>query len=318
MNNKNMEETQNNSNNFNKEVDVIIQTLDKVFSISDNVNKANSKKTNAPQIFRDENGDEVILGQSEIKTMRKNCVQRIHDLKKLHRKEKKQPKNPIDPKSGKRHYAIMYAGPCVYEFFNEDYKRFGYIEPFNKNSGYLMDRLPMLRQGFFYKITISIILPIYFKANNIEIKNTDSEQSMVPNDPYFKKFFCGKMPAVFFFHKNHSSDKDNKKREKLFMEQAIEEGLVNKPLNTLDVIKKCNEPNKRCYPLSFNNDIGTANNYSFEDLDNLDEENNYERKVISNLKKSKNPEIQEKIHEEYQILKEVSTSYKNLKKKNKE
>jgi hypothetical protein len=295
---------------FNDEVDTLTQMFKDIEGITETFSRGIYKNTSA-QVYKTEDGENLVMDKNQIKTMKKEFCTKLQDLKKLHKKVKKQSKTPINPLSGKRHYMVMYAGPSIQHFVNKDPKKFGYLVPFDKSSGYLMDKLPMLKKGFLLKITISILLPIYFKANGITVNEKDSSKNEILKDKYYKEAFYGKIPAVFFFVK----DKETVgKREKIFMENAVHNKLIPRMMNTYEVIEFCNSNKNPSYTLSNNNDVGMLNNYCEKNIEELEENDPNDLQIIKNIKSSLLEENKSKIIEEYTILKQVSSLYKEKKK----
>lgn len=139
----------------------------------------------------------------------------------------------------------------------------------------LMKFLPLLRQGYSLKGTMNKLFLIYWTMNGYRAKN----YSIVP-DALCYNSFNSDIPALFL-NRIEFGDSNN-----MLMSEAIETGLISKPLNTFEVIKSkdCNFSPENLND-TYINAIIFYNIYDFDTFEisnneNLIEELKIERRIV--------------------------------------
>lgn len=127
-------------------------------------------------------------------------------------------------------YSPRFHGEAVRNFFNDAVEEFGWVNPNDPASGFLMEKLPWARRGFMLIHTGTLLMFLHEKNRNL----TD------PADPRFhsasakmRTHFGGEVPALNFQWKEGD--------RKIPMDVALHEGLVTKPLNTFEAITAVKE-----------------------------------------------------------------------------
>ena len=127
--------------------------------------------------------------------------------------------------------AVVYIGDPLLMFLTSEPERFGVVNPeyviqqLRANNypevKYLINELPLLNRGYALRTSISTLIQIYIRINlhvNLGIIDTDD---------YMNLIFGGEIPASYYRHQGDD-------RFKIPMKEAVDQGLVDHPLNTYE------------------------------------------------------------------------------------
>ena len=146
-------------------------------------------------------------------------------------------------------------------------EKFGSIDPVdditNTYSSKLMDFLPCVKAGFLLYRSLTSLFYIYIENNNVREK---SDMVYFHFDDFMTKIFV-EMDAEFYTDPNC---------RKVLMTEALEQGIIENPLSTQDVIGLRTPHFRRCisqksYPNHYVVPLVAHNYYSKNDLIRLNE-----------------------------------------------
>jgi hypothetical protein len=106
-------------------------------------------------------------------------------------------------------------------FFTKDIIRFGSVHPFVNDQELLIEQLPLLQDGYALEHTCIILGYIYILANRLQ-------NITVASDDHMFECFGGRLPAKYIFYGG----------SRITMEQALDEGIIDRPLNTYEAISR--------------------------------------------------------------------------------
>lgn len=205
-------------------------------------------------------------------------------------------------------YTPVYLGDCLCKLFTNTDK-FGSVDPIdnitNIFSTKLMDFLPCVKAGFVLRNSLTMLLFIYFKNNDLQEENKQYSHF----DDFCNKIFI-EMDAEFYSDTNHS---------KMLMSEAIEREIIKVPLSTQDVIRlkrpefnqddtpmKIRDENiiyQKCFPNYYLQLLISHNCYSKNDLIRLNK--------IEILNALNDETMQEQMIQEHNIILDVLKKWKN-------
>jgi len=195
----------------------------------------------------------------------------ILSLKNYLRVSKKKTRDPVKPESFSGTYTPVFAGDALRAFFTNGAGGFGPLAPKNaletgQAGAALMDSLPMASQGYLLRNTSTMLFYIYAHANQLQA--ADNAQ-YARSDNIMDAAFGGNIPASFLTYRGADG-----KQVKVPMGQAVADGIVQRALNTYEVITSMYPPgtlNKKGVDVGFNSqrfntyyyqNIAAANYYS--------------------------------------------------------
>ena len=189
-------------------------------------------------------GQMVAFNRKQLRSANAKFSKHILSLKNYLRVAKKKTRDPVRPESFSGTYTPVYAGDALRSFFNTAPGNFGPLAPIQAaQSGemgvQLMDRLPMVRQGYLLRNTTTMLFYIYAHQNQLQ---DAVNAQFASSDDVMTAAFGGEISASFFSYRVEGG-----KTAKVRMETAVESGLIPRAMNTYQVISNM-------YP------IGTMNN----------------------------------------------------------
>lgn len=202
----------------------------------------------------------------------------LKELKKYFTAAKKKDRAKARPESFTGTYTPVFAADALVAYFNnEGGVGFGYVDPRNANSGLLMDQLPMVKQGYLLRNTVTLLFYIYAHARALQkAENAQFAQS----DDLMNQVFGGTIPAAYYSWKVNTGKTKVKKVKaldgtvseitvpaldgrKMPMDDAVAQGAIAAPLNTYDVIRvSYPDFNPAEFNTYFYQNIAAANYYS--------------------------------------------------------
>lgn len=197
-------------------------------------------------------GPKIPFTRKQLRSSRAQFHKSILDLGNYFKYAKKKHRERAKPEEFKGVYTPVYAGEALQAFFN------GGIDPNIRDGGVgfgsssplqaiqtgqagvaLMDLLPMAKAGFIQRNTITMLFFIYAHQQNLQ--NPENAQT-ARSDALMNEVFGGTLAAEFFSEKvDNGVDKNGKPKFKTFkyrMNDAIDKGLIERPLNTYEVIQR--------------------------------------------------------------------------------
>ena len=144
-------------------------------------------------------------------------------------------RQPIQPETLQGVYTPVYFGDALMHFVNAQPENFGPIDPVNALATQqprtaLMDSLPLIRQGYSLRNSITMLFYIYVYVN--QLQNPQNAQ-LTRSDQVMRAAFDGQIPASFYSYRD-----ENGRSTKITMNQAVTQGLISGPMNTYDVIRQ--------------------------------------------------------------------------------
>jgi hypothetical protein len=123
----------------------------------------------------------------------------------------------------------LVLGPVLLNFVNNGY--FGRrLNNDNKIYEYdLIEYLPLLKNGYALRASITMLIRIYTRINGLN----DNIDKKIYTDSLMHYIFAGPIPALFYLYQPIPNF-----RLKILMENAIDRNLIQKPLNTYEVISR--------------------------------------------------------------------------------
>jgi hypothetical protein len=166
----------------------------------------------------------------------------ILQLKNYLRVSKKKTRDPVKPASLSGTYTPVFAGEALRYFFTAAPGNFGPLHPVQavqtQQAGEaLMTSLPMVSQGYLLRNTSTMLFYIYAHAyvdpqtGQQGLQATDNAQ-FARSDEVMMAAFGGQIPASFYAFRGQDG-----KPAKVPMSQAVAQGMVERPLNTYEVIQ---------------------------------------------------------------------------------
>lgn len=238
------------------------------------------------------NGTQGYLNGKVLKSARSQFAKDVMKLKEYFRVSRKKAREPGNPATFSGTYAPIFAGPALRTFFTAGRAGFGPRDPnywvadqngqlpspvntqeYDPNAPgqlvQLMDLLTEVQRGFLLRNTCTMLFYIYAHASQLQDQNNAQN---VHSDEVMDAAFGGEIPASFFSSKIQGQ---KGKIQKVLMPQAIQAGLINRPLNTYEVISQSYpannmavKPEKRFNPRNFNSfffqNIAAPNYFSAE------------------------------------------------------
>lgn len=132
-------------------------------------------------------------------------------------------------------YSPVYLGDVLKYFVNTKPENFGSLKPIDAittgNPGAaLMDSLPLLKQGYCLRNSITQLFSVYIYVNELQ---DPQEPQFVFSDQLMRTSFDSQIPALFYISNN-----DQGQILKMFMMEAVRQKVISGPMTTYDVIRK--------------------------------------------------------------------------------
>lgn len=125
--------------------------------------------------------------------------------------------------------ARVYVGDVLYNFINDNRAKFGSINGPAAGPN-LIDNLIWGQNGYFYRFALTALIGIYALKNNL--KDPHDPTYLIP-DAYMHEYFGGNRAATFYLYRNQ-----NNEVQRMLMGDAVNAGLIERPLNTFEVIQR--------------------------------------------------------------------------------
>lgn len=196
-------------------------------------------------------------------------------------------------------YAPIYAGAALQYFLQNG--NFGVIPaPNNTNQLVpLMNTLPLARQGYLLRNTLTTLFYLYLHMNGL-----DTENNKIRSDNFMLDVF-GRMPANFYQYRD-----PNGQITKISMDQAINQGLVTAPMSSYQVLAQLYPPGYRIN--NKRDDSFRQESFSSHYIQNIINMNYWTipglmgnpaySQIVANLNDSN---IQEQLKQEHNIVKSI-------------
>lgn len=189
--------------------------------------------------FPDGKGGFIAVDGKFLKTQYAAFRKRLLELIKYYKQARKKCREKITVKDLSGIYIPVYAGPALQAFFKENPDGFGHVDPresrnpdgsivMNDNR-MLMDLLDLAKRGYSTRNTITMLCFIYSRVNGL---HAEDNGQYVSADQHLMRIFGGDIPAVWYSGRKPGS----KRSVKMLMSEAREKGLIEKDLNTFDLI----------------------------------------------------------------------------------
>lgn len=123
----------------------------------------------------------------------------------------------------------VYAGDVLYNFLTDAVEKFGTINGPAAGPN-LIEALAWGKNGYFIRYSLILILHIYATRNQLLDPH---EPNYVIPDAYMREYFGGNRSATFYRYRDN-----NEKIHRMLMGDAVNAGLVDRPLNTFEVIQR--------------------------------------------------------------------------------
>jgi len=189
--------------------------------------------------LEDENGlNKDFLSKKELNIVKNNILHDITILEKNKNVKTKKVHTPMDPKSLKGVYAIVYISPVLQKMFEETGKLKS--NPYDKNSKPLNKYLKNVKNGFVIRNAITKMFNLYL--DEVVNNQNDDDKQKINLDGSINSIFKGKESCFFYYLPLSDEEKQSTKkvnRTKILMKDAKKKGLIKKELNTIDTLIKC-------------------------------------------------------------------------------
>jgi hypothetical protein len=180
----------------------------------------------------DGQGSYQYLTKKHARSMKSRFEKELKDLKKIFKHSMKKKREPGTTEKRDAMNNPLYSAPALLKFLSE-----GDFGPVNveewkegAKSDPLMNHLRLAKQGYLTKNTLTQLFYIYLWKHNLQ---EEENGQFVHFDQHMNKCFV-EMPAEFYRIK---SAKNEKLAEKILMTDAVERGLITKPLNTVEAVR---------------------------------------------------------------------------------
>jgi hypothetical protein len=134
----------------------------------------------------------------------------------------------------------VFMGPVLSTFLTSEAYKFGVINPKSIINTFktgelipmdlLIDKCPLLKNGYALQDSIYILLNIYISIN---LKLVWGNRYLY-GDYYMNSIFGGQIPALYYLRKMALGN------EKIFMDQAVQRGYIKQPINSYQVVNNIN------------------------------------------------------------------------------
>lgn len=199
-------------------------------------------------------------------------------------------------------YTPVYLGNALYHFVNSDPGAFGPLDPITALQGgpveALMDSLPLLRQGYSLRNSITMLMYIYTHTNQLQ---DPDDGTFIHPDSNMNEAFGGQIPATFFTYRDETG-----RLTKISVDEATRRGLLSYPLNTYEIIALSHPDfNHNRFKSFYFQNIAALNYYS---PNNLADDPSLQP-VFDAINSD---EVRNQLLIEHEILKQVSKKWQQL------
>jgi len=181
----------------------------------------------------------VPFNRKHLRSAQAKFNKNILQLKNYLRVSKKKTRDPVKPESLSGTYTPVYAGDALRAFFTAAPGNFGPLGPkeavaTQQPGALLMDSLPMASQGYLLRNTSTMLFYIYAHANQLQ---AEDNAQYARSDEVMMQAFGGDIPASWLSYRGVDT-----KPVKVSMTDAINQGIVQQPMNTYQVISNLYPP----------------------------------------------------------------------------
>lgn len=241
-------------------------------------------------------GTAIPFNRKHLRSANAKFAKALLQLKEYLRVSRKKTREPARPESFRGTYAPVFAGEALRAFFNEA-NNFGTINPGRDGDPSLISNLRMATQGYLLRNTSTMLFYIYAHANNLQAQ--DNAQ-YATSDQVMMNAFGGQIAAAFF------SYKDDNKTVKIPMDVAVQQGIIQAPLNTYDVVRSTHPNfNPARFNTYFYQNIAASNYYSKSALA-------AEPTLVEVVQALARDDIRQAMLNEHNLVKEVSQVWHQL------
>jgi hypothetical protein len=254
--------------------------------------------------------DWLELKRKDLRSANAKFAKAIKELKHYLRVCNKKTRDPTKPEDFRGTYTPVFGGDALRDFLQNGAANFGHVDPDDGASQALMDFLPMAKEGYFLRNTITMMFYIYAHAQNLQ--NSDNAQ-FTRSDDVMSHAFGGNIPAAFF-----SSRDTQGKPVKMLMTDYIQQG--GQAYNTYDIIRsQYPEGTIKVGKDGKQKDIGFyANRFSTYYFQNIAALNYYPKAILesdANFQAQKDylnqDTVRQAMLDEHALVKQVSEIWKN-------
>ncbi len=227
--------TKDNSKDYRVTVKQFADILESIVKIYNALAQLNAAMGKAPKgsylSYPDprEPGRFLPFTQKHLRSANAKFSKTLKELKNYLKVSRRKPRKQSVPESFSGTYTPVFAADALIKFFNMSPEKFGSIRPAQSAKERLMDYLPCLKSGYFLKNSATMLFFIYAHENKLQ---DETNGSLAKSDNVLNHVFGGQIPSAFYRYIGPDG-----KKVKITMKDAIEKGLITKPLNTFDVIK---------------------------------------------------------------------------------
>jgi hypothetical protein len=273
-----------------KEIDAYAQSLakrvDDMFSLLERM----PPDTPHGHVLRTEETDGTFeISPKQLQQKKKELLKEIRkDLPKFVKRTTKRVRK-TDPEEFKGVYTPMVAADALRTFIRNT--ALGTVDPGNADAEPLLDRLPLLREGYGLRNSFQLLWYISIYANNLQ--DPEDKNKIIPDEAMRQAF--EKIPSLYAYQK----DEDTIKRVVNTTESSTFDMLEFKTQST-------SEPFERSkFRMWVVSNILSLNLYDSDDLKSQSPDN-YEY--------LKNPEVRQLLLKEFQLLSQIKPLWKDLNK----
>lgn len=182
--------------------------------------------------------------RSHLQAARTQFGAALKELKKYMRAATTKEHKKADPSTLKGTFIPVYAAAALQEFITQGGQGFGYSNPNDPNSGFLLDSLPTVRSGYMLRNTITMLFYTYARAQQLQ---NAQDSRLTRSDAVMDVAFDGNIPAYYYAQRYADGTKTMKKTgaevtkyssSKMRMDDAVAQGVIPAALNTYDVLRQ--------------------------------------------------------------------------------
>lgn len=202
-------------------------------------------------------------------------------------------------------YTPLHAAPAMMHFLSSDLDSFGTLNPIKySQTGFkeatLMDGLVVAPQGYYLRMTATLLFNIYLAVNNLHVGRATFRP-----DERIMEAFGGTIPAGYYMSRDA-----NGRLVKIPMEDAVARGIIPAPLNTFQVIQHLQQAGGLQFDINaihfaFVQQIVLLNSYAYEYL----RSNPTYAQVAGGLRRQ---DIVDAMIDDYYTAKRVHREWKNI------
>ena len=194
-------------------------------------------------------GAYIPFRRKDLKSANAKFGRAIMDLKNYVRAARKKTRGPSSPESFSGTFSPVQCLEALLYFFNTAPERFGPLAPrqameTQQSGPSLMESLPLVKQGYALRNTITMLFYVYAHANDLQL---EENRQLARSDHIMMEAFGGKIHAAYYSYKVKKPNPRGKvppptRIVKMPMDDAVATGKIPRRLNTYEVIAKSYPP----------------------------------------------------------------------------